>query len=70
MAESVFRADEAQDWKRAPLDAGKPYSVWGAPKMPWWCVCDKNGLNVMTRGTGQVFTDEVTANKLCEAWNG
>lgn len=65
----VFIAPEIKEWHRAASDGGKPYHVWASPAMPWFCVCDRNGLNVMTRGTGEVFTDEQTAIALAKEWN-
>lgn len=54
------------------IDAGPPYAVWKSPAMPWWCVVDKAGTNVMRASdhSGRVFTDEPMANRLCEEWNG
>ena len=59
-----------QAWTRSALDAGKPYSVWKAPRAEWWTVLDRNGLNVLSNGTGRVFTDEETAARLAREWNG
>lgn len=65
---NIFWTD-AGDWTRSQMDGGKPYTVSYSLKMPWYWVQDRNGLNVLTRGTGQVFTDETTAKRLCEEWN-
>lgn len=64
-----FYSEEADWTKNADFDGGKPYSIWNSPSMPWWCVVDCNNHNVMTRGTGHVFTSEEVAKRLCEAWN-
>ena len=52
------------------ISGGGPYSVWQAPGMKHWhTVLDRNGVNVLERGTGEVFTEKETAQKICDKWN-
>jgi hypothetical protein len=56
-------------WSKSEIDTGPPYTVWQAPKMAhWWTVLDRNGINVLTNGTGAVFTDEALARALADEW--
>ena len=68
---SLFHGPAGVGWRKsAGIDGGGPYSVWKTPDdLPWWTVLDRNGLNVLTNGTGQVFTDEEEAKRLCSNWN-
>jgi len=66
----MFLCNESYEtWQRSGLDQGGPYEVWKSPAMPWWCVCDRLGNNVLTQNTGRVFTDQETAERLTEEWN-
>lgn len=65
--EKVYSAEST--WRRGAIDGGKPYSLWHSPQMPWWCVLDRNGVNVLSNGTGQVFTSEDVAKQLLSEWN-
>ena len=38
--------------------------------MPWYAVLDKNGTNLLARGTGQIFTSKEIAEKVARKWNG
>ena len=64
-----FDSTPQAKWERSKLDQGAPYSTWKSPAMPWWCVCDKLGNNVLTQNTGRVFTDQETAERLTDEWN-
>lgn len=60
---------EQADWWKNNMDGGGPYTVWGSPKIEWYAVMDRNNVNVLTRGTGQVFTSKEVAHKLAAEWN-
>ena len=61
------------EWRRNGIDGGGPYSVWKAPRMDWWAVLDRNGVNVLRdgEGSGGVFvSEESEAAALVREWNG
>ncbi len=58
------------EWRKSEgINGGGPYAIWKSPKYDIWCVCDRNGVNILTKGTGEVFTDEKTAKDLVRLWN-